>query len=91
MSALEVSSVQVPGIMERLKRNEWLVPEFQRDFVWSVSDIKNLALSIIDSRPIGMATLWEQEEDAIPLEPLSINDYDIMRKERTRKYIGDVF
>ncbi|MHB8304165.1 MAG: DUF262 domain-containing protein [Acidobacteriaceae bacterium] len=50
----------MPTLLERLRKGEWQVPEFQRDFVWSVADVIKLITSIIESRPIGMATLWEQ-------------------------------
>lgn len=60
MSSLYVTDITVPTLLERLKKGEWQVPEFQRDFVWSVADVIKLITSIIESRPIGMATLWEQ-------------------------------
>lgn len=75
MSELKVDSVQVPGLLEKLKLNEWMIPHFQRDFVWSPSNVVQLVLSIIDAQPIGMATLWEQEEKSeLALEPVSIAD-----------------
>lgn len=75
MSGLQVTDVAVPELLKKLKRGEWLVPEFQRQFVWTVSDAVELVNSIFDSRPIGMATLWEQpDETELPLEPISIPD-----------------
>jgi hypothetical protein len=73
MGGLQVTDVAVPELLKKLKRGEWLVPEFQRQFVWTVSDAIELVNSIFDSRPIGMATLWEQpDESELPLEPISI-------------------
>ena len=63
MSELKVSDTAVPSILEMLKRGEWLVPEFQRDFVWSTEQVSALVQSILEARPIGMVTLWEQSED----------------------------
>ncbi len=75
MSQLAVSDITVPALLDRLKKREWLVPEFQREFVWSSADVIELVLSILESRPIGMATLWEQgSEPAIPAEPIWIAD-----------------
>jgi uncharacterized protein with ParB-like and HNH nuclease domain len=75
MSGLQVTDIAVPELLKKLKRGEWLVPEFQRQFVWSVADAIDLVNSIFDSRPIGMATLWEQpDESELPLEPISIPD-----------------
>jgi uncharacterized protein with ParB-like and HNH nuclease domain len=53
MSELKVSDIGIPELLRRLKRGEWLVREFQREFVWSVSDIIDLIISIFKARPIG--------------------------------------
>lgn len=75
MSRLTVESVGIAGLLERLHSNVWLVPAFQRDFVWSEADVTALALSVIEARPIGMATLWEQPDDSdLALVPASIPD-----------------
>lgn len=60
MSRLVVTDITVPALLDRLRKREWLVPQFQREFVWSVADIIEFVISIVESRPIGMATLWEQ-------------------------------
>jgi hypothetical protein len=75
MSELKVESIQVPGILEKMATNEWMMPYFQRDFVWSTANVTQLILSIIDAQPIGMATLWEQEDNSpLQLEPVSVAD-----------------
>ncbi|HEV2593877.1 MAG TPA: DUF262 domain-containing protein [Sphingomicrobium sp.] len=77
LANLEVSEINVPGLIKKLKTSEWLSPLFQRDFVWSTAAVVSLVNSIIDARPVGMITLWEQEEGgALPLEPISIPDWD---------------
>jgi hypothetical protein len=99
MSGLKVESVGIAQILELLKGSTWLVPSFQRDFVWSESDVVNLVLSIIEARPIGMATLWEQPDDtALTLESILIPDTaqpegepvarfsDIAEEERPKKF-----
>lgn len=90
MGELQVTSIQVPSLLDKLRNNEWLVPEFQRDFVWSSADVIQLISSIIDSRPIGMATLWEQEgSDQIPLEPISLPDWDNQNRKKILKYFSN--
>ncbi|MBX9454970.1 MAG: DUF262 domain-containing protein [Rhizobium sp.] len=77
MAQLQVTDINVPNLLKKLKTNEWLVPQFQREFVWSNAAVISLVNSIIDARPIGMITLWEQQEDsALVLEPVSIPDWD---------------
>ncbi len=73
MANLQVSEINVPSVIRKLKTSEWLAPLFQRDFVWSNASVVSLVNSIIDARPIGMVTLWEQEGgSSLPLEPLNL-------------------
>ena len=72
---LQVWATNVDGVLQRLRSGEWRVPQFQREFVWSVSDVVDLVLSILASRPIGMATIWEQSESSeLPLRPATLPD-----------------
>src|SRR5258706_370590 len=73
--SLDVNSVTVEDLLSLLGSGEWLIPRFQRDFVWSVADVAQLIYSILELRPIGMATLWEQpDRSGLDLEPVSIPD-----------------
>src|ERR1035438_2082452 len=75
MSSLYVTDVTVPVLLDRLRKREWQVPQFQREFVWSIADVIELIKSILESRPIGMATLWEQgPSPEVPVEPVWITD-----------------
>lgn len=77
MPELSVSSVTVPTLLEKLKDLAWQVPKFQREFVWSTSDVLDLLVSIYEARPIGMATLWEQsDEPGVDLQPIYVQDFD---------------
>lgn len=75
MSQLQVTDTTVPVLLKKLRTLEWLVPQFQRDFVWTNAAIISLVNSIIDARPVGMVTLWEQQENTpLQLEPVSVPD-----------------
>ncbi len=75
MAELEVNSITVPVLLDKLRKREWMVPQFQREFVWAVPAVVELVSSIIESRPIGMATLWEQNaEPEVELDPIWIPD-----------------
>lgn len=91
MGELNVSDVTVPTLLDKLQKNEWVVPQFQREFVWSIAAIISLVHSILEARPIGMATLWEQpEKGEIELESISIPDWDNIAKRTKSKYFSDV-
>lgn len=75
MGNLIVESIGINELLKRIRTNAWLIPTFQRDFVWTEADVTSLVLSVVDARPIGMATLWEQPDDSgLELEPVSIPD-----------------
>jgi len=68
-----VSSVRIPALLEKLWEGEFLIPKFQREFVWSISDVSALISSVIMGRPIGMITLWEQPDSSgLELEHVSL-------------------
>lgn len=84
-----VSSIRIPDLLVKLRDGDYLVPKFQRDFVWTVSDVSGLLVSIINSRPIGMLTLWEQPDNSgLDLEHVSVPDTTADGEEGL-KYFGD--
>lgn len=90
MSSIEVKAITIPTLLNNLYIGEWLTPEFQRDFVWSNAQIVGLVNSIIDAKPIGMATIWEQEDKSdLPLEHISTNDWDSKANKSGPRFFGD--
>lgn len=89
MSELKVQDTTVPGVLDNLRKGEWLVPQFQRDFVWSTDQVSSLVQSILEARPIGMVTLWEQsDQPQIPTERISIPDQNAETKNACLLYYG---
>ncbi len=85
-----VTSIQIPELVNKLREGEYLVPRFQREFVWSTADVISLLHSIIDSRPIGMMTLWEQPDNSgLDLEHVSLPDSPADLDESNLIYFGD--
>lgn len=90
MSSIEVKSISIPVLLGNLHSGEWLTPEFQREFVWTTAQIIGLINSILDAKPIGMATIWQQEEESdLPLEHISINDWLTEQGMSGPRYFGD--
>ena len=80
----------MPGVLKKLRTREWLIPQFQREFVWTNAQVIALANSVIDARPVGMVTLWEQSADApLPLEPIAIADWDTAKNATGQKTYAD--
>jgi len=51
----------LPELVEYVKKEKILVPVFQREFVWSESQVVLLAESIYKGYPIGLIVLFEEE------------------------------
>lgn len=89
MSDLKVYDSTVPGVLDSLRKGEWLVPQFQRDFVWSTDQVSSLVQSILEARPIGMVTLWEQSDNSLlSLERVSIPDQDANTRATSLIFFG---
>jgi hypothetical protein len=74
VGTIQVNSFSVEDILKSLANQEWAVPLFQREFVWSPRDVSLLADSILKGRPIGISTLWKITNDmAADLGTESIN------------------
>jgi hypothetical protein len=77
MSDPLVNSISMEDLLDKLRSREWLIPQFQREFIWSIANVIDFAHSILFARPIGMATLWEQEEESqLPLAPICLLGID---------------
>lgn len=51
--------VTIKKAIENILQKEWLIPDFQRDFVWDKDRITNLWDSIMRGYPIASLLLWE--------------------------------
>lgn len=55
-------SIDISGIKYQIEQGELKVPQFQRDFVWSVEASAKLLDSIIKGYPIGAFTFWKTKD-----------------------------
>lgn len=53
------SHLRYDGLKSNIENGNILIPQFQRDFVWSKADAARLLDSIIKGYPIGSFILWE--------------------------------
>ncbi|HXI26747.1 MAG TPA: DUF262 domain-containing protein, partial [Pyrinomonadaceae bacterium] len=72
--SLEVTRKPIPDILNLLRKGEWQIPMFQREFIWSKAQVYALLYSIVVSRPMGLITLWAQPQGdpLTPSEPIKI-------------------
>lgn len=53
----------MPLFLEKVASGNYLVPKFQRDFVWTTKQIIDLFDSIIKGFPIGSVIMWKPESE----------------------------
>lgn len=59
-----MKSVQIPlpEILKMVKKGWYLLPDFQRGYVWDLNKVKELLISIINDSVIGGVTIWRTSE-----------------------------
>jgi hypothetical protein len=74
--SLETTRKGISDILDLLKKGEWQIPQFQREFIWTPEQVKKLVNSFIKSYPIGLITTWDQPQGQphTPGEPLKLQD-----------------
>jgi hypothetical protein len=79
--------------LEEFEQGAFQIPSFQRDFLWSQDDIKQLFDSIKNNYPIGSILFWKPLENAsVWNEPSKIGPYHIRNKKAKEPvYILDGF
>src|SRR6185437_1218689 len=58
LRSISVETLTAPEIVYKLARNHFLIPTFQRDFVWKPPDVLALWDSMYRSFPIGSILCW---------------------------------
>jgi uncharacterized protein with ParB-like and HNH nuclease domain len=55
--------ITIHQAIERINRSEFLLPAFQREFVWTVSQIEQLFDSLMQGYPISSMLFWKVKEN----------------------------
>lgn len=56
---LDVNDINLSQAADQMSRGEFRIPEFQREYVWSKSDVTALFDSVYNSYPIGSFFVWK--------------------------------
>jgi hypothetical protein len=91
--SVSTETLTVTEIVHKLRRNHFLIPTFQRDFVWEPDDVLSLWESMYHAFPIGSVICWNTSEQlethrrigGFTLEPNALDQHD----ESERRYILD--
>ncbi|MFX0182935.1 MAG: DUF262 domain-containing protein [Candidatus Hodarchaeota archaeon] len=62
--SIDVDKKAIEELIPELESGRYLLPSFQRQYVWDEDDIKDLIDSIINNYPIGTIILWKPSNTA---------------------------
>lgn len=86
-------ALKITDVIEGLKKDDFLIPTFQREFVWQPENIRKLWDSIYKFYPIGSLLYWETDSYLHTHRKLGgftfPNDEDTVKKFKEWKYILD--
>lgn len=78
---IDVDKKEIKEIIPELESGKYILPSFQRQYVWDEDDIKYLIDSIINNYPIGTIILWKPSNPSlIEIDPFSKPLIDTDRK-----------
>lgn len=59
MTAIKPTDDSIRTILENIDKGKWVIPNFQRDFTWTTTQVKELIESVLQSYYIGAVLMWK--------------------------------
>ena len=85
--------MKVEELVSSIRRNEIVIPEFQREFVWNKSRSKELINSLLNEYPVGGILIWKTENpphlkgDQLDFESENYRSYQSFVRRSATRYI----
>src|SRR3989338_5241947 len=57
--------ISVRELVDKVDRGELMLPEMQRQYVWTATRVRDLLDSLYRSYPSGTILVWETDEDVV--------------------------
>jgi len=84
---IDVDKKEIKEIISELESGKYILPSFQRQYVWDEDDIKDLIDSIINNYPIGTIILWKPSNPSLTeIDPFSKPLIDTDSKKPTETF-----
>ena len=75
--SFELRAIRLPYLLEKYKNTKIGLPDFQREWVWTASSVRNLVLSLVSGLPIGAITTTEVDQEQRKKLRLRVRSFDI--------------
>ena len=54
--------MKISELLDSIRKYDLVLPEFQREYVWSREQAKQLMVSLVKSYPVGGLLLWKTDQ-----------------------------
>ncbi len=80
---IDVKKEIIQSLVDELKSGKYLLPSFQRQYVWDEDDIKDFIDSLVKNYPIGTIILWKPSTPTVSqIDPFSKPLIDVEESNR---------
>jgi len=70
---IDIDKKAIEELIPELESGKYVLPSFQRQYVWDEDDIRDLVDSIINNYPIGTIILWKPSNaSSVEIDPFFI-------------------
>jgi hypothetical protein len=72
---MALEQLKISEILDRIESGEMALPDLQREFVWSNTQVRDFIDSIYKKHPVGMLLVWDAPDgEEIPITGIEGND-----------------
>ena len=89
MSYVESGTQKLPNLIPEIENGQIKIPQFQRDFVWSVNQSAELVDSVLRGFPIGSLIYWRTSERLREVRDLGGLKFPVANERELVSYVLD--
>jgi len=84
---IAIDKKELVGLVRKAQKGEIVLPQFQRNFVWSRDDIRDLLVSVTKGYFIGSFLLIRVDRENLPFQPRTIEGVELRLEELTPEWM----
>ena len=74
--------MKISELLDNIEKKDLVLPEFQREYVWTRDQAKQLMVSLVKEYPVGSLLFWKTDEPPelknLPVKPDKIGSVDVI-------------
>jgi len=86
---LKPETIRISNLLRAVSEAEFVLPRFQRDFIWNINQVVDLLNSIYEQIPIGIFLLWDSNQLGEAFRFIGAITPNKLEPKRHSKYVLD--